>query len=221
MKITDISVQAKNNSRYNVFIDGEFAFGIDGTDLLHHGLAIGMEIDQEQLDNLLNEIEYAKARDAAVRYLGRGTRAVREVAEKLKTKEFSEITISRVIDVLTEHGYLDDVAFAVRQIRHRTDVSNHGKRRIITELARKGVARDDIVAAFNQLSDEMEDADSSEQAAARRALDKKLRNKNQDFAALLADPKEKTRLVGFLARRGFSYDVIKSVLKDCEMRAEC
>jgi len=217
MKITDISVQTKNNSRYNVFIDDSFAFGINGADLLHHNLVVGMEIDQTHLDNLLNEIEYAKARDAAVRYLGRGARAVREVTEKLKTMEFSEITISRVIMVLTKHGYLDDVAFAVRQIRHRTDISNHGKRRIVAELTRKGVARDNIIAAFHQLADEAEDADNSEQAAARRALDKKLRNK--DTAALLADPKEKTRLVGFLARRGFSYDVIKAVLGS--LNAQC
>jgi len=218
MKITDITVQVKNNSRYNVFIDGEFVFGINADDLLYHGLVVGMELEQEQFDNLLNEIEYAKARDAAVGYLGRGARAVKEVVTKLKDKEFSEITIVRVIEMLVSHGYLDDVAFAVRLIRHRADVSNHGKRRIVAELARKGVSRDNIVAAFNQLKDEMEDSDNDtseqeqEHAAARRALEKKLRNK--DVATMLADHAEKTRLVGFLARRGFSYDVIKAVLRD-------
>lgn len=208
MEITDIARQAKNPNRYNIFVDGEFAFGIDASDLLRHKLAIGMKLDPALKDKLLNEVEFARARDAAVKHLGRGPKSAKEVADRLAAKEFSPPTIARVMDLLAKHGYLDDAAFAAGFIRHKSGIKNYGKRRIVMELLQKGVAKDIILAGFAQIFEETDGAD--EVAAAVRALEKKLRGK--DTRAIFADHKEKARLTAFLARRGFSYDVIKKAL---------
>jgi len=208
MIITEISRQAKNANRYNIFIDGEFAFGISDFDLLNQRLFKGMEIDAALLDKLQNELEYTKARDVAVAYLGRSPRSAAEIKRKLTEKEFSSASINRVMDLLTDNGYIDDVTFAVQLISHRTKTSNHGKRRIVGELVQKGVAKDDIIAAYHHLFDE--DEGENEIAAATAALAKKLRNIN--ISDIADNAKELSRLTAFLARRGFGYDVIKKVM---------
>jgi len=214
--ITDISRQVKNPNRYNVFVDGEFAFGITDADLLAHRLHKGMEVDTALLDKLQNELEFARARDSAVVYLSRAPKSAKEIARKLAEKEFSPVSIARVMGLLTKNGYIDDTAFAEQLIRHRYNTSGHGKKRIVGELVQKGVSKQDIIAAFNLVFDEDEayaEIDASadaEFAAATMALEKKLRSRDIDDIA--DDPKEIQRLVAFLARRGFTYDVIKRVM---------
>ena len=209
MIITEITRQVKNPDRYNIFIDSEFAFGINGVELLHHKLVVGMKIDQSLFDKLQNELEFAKVRDAAVGYLGYRQRSIKEMRNKLAAKEFSQANIDRVVDLLIKGGYLDDVQFAAAFIGQKSKMSNQGKRKIVAELLHKGVAKDDIVAAYNQVFDEEEKEGDLE--AALRALGKKLRNRSIDD--IKGDPKEVQRLMAFLARRGFSYDVVRAALK--------
>ena len=88
MIITEITRQVKNPDRYSIFIDGEFAFGINGVELLLHKLVVGMEIDQGLFDKLQNELEFAKARDAAVGYLAHRQRSIKEMRNKLRPRNF-------------------------------------------------------------------------------------------------------------------------------------
>ena len=113
------------------------------------------------------------------------------------------------MDLLIKGGYLDDVQFAVAFIGQKSKMSNQGKRKIVAELLHKGVAKDDIVAAYNQVFDDEEKEGDLE--AALRALGKKLRGK--DIDDIKGDPKEVQRLMAFLARRGFSYDVVREALR--------
>ena len=208
MRITEITQQVKNPNRYNVFIDGEFAFGISGTDLLYYKLEIGAEIDAVLREKLSNELEYIRARDYAVRVLGRGPKSLKEMADKLRAKECSTDITARVIELLEKNRYLDDFQFSVSFITQKSKINNYGKKRIIAELLNKGVSRENILAAYKEVFDETEK--ENETQAARRALLKKLRGR--DIKLVLADVRELKRITGFLARRGFSYDVIKSVL---------
>ncbi|MDR2168168.1 MAG: recombination regulator RecX [Clostridiales bacterium] len=204
MIITDIKPQIKNTKRFSIFIDGEFAFGISGEDLLWHKLEIGQNLHRDDYDKLLNQLEFAAARDAAVRNLSRSPKSIAQLREKLAEKEFSPNSIEKVIDLLCERNYLNDTEFAISFISHKAKISNFGRNRIERELRQKGVAQRDIDAAYAQFGGE------DEEAAIRRALAKKLRNKNP--AEIAADPKELARLKGFLARRGFDFDTIDKIL---------
>ena len=210
MLITDIVRQVKNTNRYSIFIDGEFAFGISGTDLLYYKLEIGNEIPSALYERLLNNVEFTKARDCAVRYLGYAPRSRKEILTKLESKGFSQDNIQRAIEMLTKNGYIDDAAFAAMYISHKSKINNFGKRKIVAHLIQKGVSKKDILAAYAQQSSQ---ENESEKAAAVRALEKKLRGKDLDLIA--QDPKAVNRYVSFLVRRGFSYDVIKQAVAEC------
>ncbi|MCL2396646.1 MAG: RecX family transcriptional regulator [Defluviitaleaceae bacterium] len=218
MIITEITRQNKNPDRYNIFIDGQFAFAINGTDLLYHKLAVGTEIRHDLYEKLQDELDYAKARDVAVRYLAHRPRSTKEVQGKLVAGQYSEASIQRVLKLLTDGGYLDDVNFAALFIQQKSSLANYGKRRIITELFQKGVAKEDIMAAYGRAFAEDGTEAETEQAAATRAIEKKLRNK--DAQAILNDQKELARLTAFLARRGFSFGVIKTAINEQQARLD-
>ncbi|MCL2349910.1 MAG: recombination regulator RecX, partial [Defluviitaleaceae bacterium] len=206
MTITDIKPQVKNPKRYSVFIDGDFAFGIDGTELLYQRLEVGQTLHQSTYEKLLHQLEYTSARDTAVRYLSRNMRSVQQVRDKLTEKEFSTINIEKVIGLLSQRGYLNDIAFATAFISQKTKLNNFGRWRIEQELRAKGVGQKSIDAAYSQTFADDEDGECQGIAAARRALAKKLRNK--DTSQIANDPKEINRLKMFLSRRGFDFDTI-------------
>ena len=209
MVITDITQQVRDKRWYSVFVDGEFAFGIEGADLLYHKLVVGQRLERDEYVELLKQLEYVACRDAAVKYLGRGLKSVQQVRDKLAEKEFSQEAAERVVELLSGRGYLDDVEFAKAFTLHKTKVNSFGRRRIEWELGTKGVSDRDISAAFEQLGCDGEDPDME---AARRALAKKIRN--HDLELIKADRKELDRLRGYLTRRGFDYDTIDAVLNE-------
>lgn len=154
--------------------------------------------------------DYDRARDFAVRYLGHAPRTRRQLRDKLTDKEFSTEAIDAVIQFLTQKGYLNDIFFAKNYISNKTRINNYGRRRIIVGLLQKGVSKEDIQAAYNQIDED--DNAEDETAAAARALAKRTARKDMD--EIRNDPKEKQRLMAFLVRRGFSYDIVKKVLND-------
>ena len=49
MKITAIKQQVKDQSRYSIYIDGKYSFGLSESALIDSGLRIGTEITAEEL----------------------------------------------------------------------------------------------------------------------------------------------------------------------------
>ena len=70
MIVTEIKQQKKDKSRYSVYIDGEFAFGLIMDDILYFKLKEGEEIPEEKYRYIMDTTVYIKAQDAAVSYLG-------------------------------------------------------------------------------------------------------------------------------------------------------
>ena len=54
-KITSVEPQKKNLRRFNVYLDGEFAFGADEDLVVNKRLVVGKEISKEDLEKILFE----------------------------------------------------------------------------------------------------------------------------------------------------------------------
>ena len=191
--ITSLQFQKRNKDRVNVYIDGEFAFGLDAVHAA--GLRKGQLLSEPEIDALKQRDVKQKAFDRAVRFLGFRPRSQAEVKSYLKGKKYDDETISEVIDRLEKMGYLDDEAFALFWIENRQRFKPRSRRALRFELHQKGVERD-IVAEATENVDEEE--------AAWRAVE----NKAGRWYNLQAD-EFRRKLYGFLQRRGFHYDIIK------------
>lgn len=199
MNITKISPAVKTEGRYNVFVDNEFSFSLDETQLVTLGLKKGDAIDELQLSELKNESDFGKNYIRAVDLISRRLRSEREIRDYARRKQWTEDNTERVIDRLCERGYLNDERFAESFVRSRANTRNFSAKRMKVELQKKGV-KPDIITNILAESD-----DYDEMAALRKMIAKKI-NKYDD----------ERKLVAYLARQGFKYDDIKSALVDDE-----
>lgn len=196
MIITAITQQKHHPERYSVFIDNQFAFGLIMQDIAYFKLKEGEEIAQQKYDFIKNELVYIKAQDVALYYIGYKMRTESEVRKKLLEKEFTEDIIERVIDFLIKYHYIDDEAYCISYIKQRLRLNPKGKYVLKMELKQKGIKESIICRTLEELDiDEFSD------------IVKLLEKKCYDLEDI--DEKEKKRLILFLQRRGYSYDIIK------------
>jgi regulatory protein len=144
-----------------------------------------------------------RAKNTAYRYLTIRPRSRVEVERKLQEREFPPDIISSVIDHLIKLGYLNDEQFARQWAASRVRSRGLGRRRLEQELRSKGVSRDTIKETLGTLFE-----DGSEVEVARKEADKKLRTLIR-FETVV----RRRRLAGFLERKGFSSEIIRTILR--------
>ena len=132
MLITAITQQKRDPSRYNIFIDGEYAFALPMQDILYFKLKEGQEAAEETIAFIRKNLIYIKAQDTALRFLGYKMRTVQEIRQKLLEKEFAEDVIAQVLAFL-EQGILSQIyqrkaaAQAEKRLCARTGAAAEGR----------------------------------------------------------------------------------------------
>ncbi|WP_317366866.1 RecX family transcriptional regulator [uncultured Tyzzerella sp.] len=198
MIVTKIEKQKNNNKRYSVFIDNEFAFGIDEIDLLYYKIKENEPLDKDKYNYILNKLLLKRAKDKALKYLGYKMRSKKQVIKKLQEYEFPSNVINKVIKVLEKYNYINDEDFAKAFIKDKVNLKGYGTFKISYDLKMLGVD-EEIFKKY--LYDE---CFINESQKAKDLLLKKLKGKNIEDL----DYKEKQKVYAYLARRGFSYDSI-------------
>jgi regulatory protein len=194
--ITALEAQKRNKERVNVYLDGEFAFGL--TVLEAARLRKGQTLSDSEIAALKAHDSVEQAYESAVRFLGNRPRSITEVRRNLTEKEVVPSVIEEVIARLESRGYVDDVAFARFWVGNRQQFKPRGTRALRFELREKGVSNEVI----DQVLSEVDTSDAAYQAA----LDKAKRLRNLDKRTF------REKLGAFLARRGFDYDTVGEVV---------
>lgn len=196
--VTLLERQKKNAERVNVYLDGEFAFGLNEMDAAQ--LRKGQVLDEAEIVLLHHKDAISKAVERAVNLLSYRPRSQAEVRERLLQAEFDEAVTEAALNKLQTLGYLDDRQFARFWIEERNRFKPAGERALRYELRQKGV--DDALIA--ELLAELLDED---QAAYEAALPRVRRMRG-------ASQREfKQKIGAFLQRRGFNYDVANRALQ--------
>jgi regulatory protein len=145
-----------------------------------------------------------QARALCLRLLTARARSRAELAGQLTKRGYPDDVSDRVLDRLTEVGLLDDVDFAEQWVHSRLVNAGKGKRALAAELHTKGVDKEVITSVLGGINP------AAERGRAEELVRKKLRRENLSDES--ADAKVTRRLVGMLARRGFSqgmaFDVV-------------
>lgn len=208
-RITALKIQARDKDRVNVFVDGKYRFSLDITQVAELGIKNGAEYTEEELVELENEsqfgklytrsLEYALVRPRSQRelrdYLYRKTRDTRTKTGDIKKGVSPELT-ERVFARLLEKGYLNDEKFARFWVENRNVRKGSSLRKLKSELSAKGVEKTIIERV-------VEESDRSDINELRKIIEKKARRYDDE-----------QKLMAYLARQGFSYDDIKTALKE-------
>jgi regulatory protein len=197
-EITALTFQKHNKDRVNVYLDGQFAFGMAAIEAAH--LRVGQKLSDDEIIELQMKDDVEQAYERALNYLSYRPRSKGEVRRNLRRKDVEDAVIDAVIERLTRAGLLDDQEFAEYWVDNRARFNPRGLRGLRHELRQKGVSRDiidDTLATFDV------------EAAARKAAEAGARRLSQ-----AASRDFRRKLQAYMARRGFSYAVIKPLVQE-------
>lgn len=195
-QITALEVQQGNKERVNVYLDGEFAFGLNLMDAAQ--LRKGQQLSEADITRLLHGDAVVKAVERAVHFLQFRPRSSAEVRRNLEQKAYPPEVIQATLERLQTLAYLDDAAFARYWVENRDTFKPRSPRVLRMELQQKGISADIIQEVLSDL-----DANHAAYRAAHQKLAKYKGLTVREF---------KQKLGGFLQRRGFAYEVVDEVL---------
>lgn len=204
MLVTAITPQKRDETRYNIFIDGEYAFALPMQDILYFKLKEGQEAAEETIDFIRKNLIYIKAQDTALHFIGYKMRTVQEIRRKLAEKEFAEETIEEVIAFLEKYGYADDREYCRKYIREKLRMKPKSGYALKIELRQRGIS--------SRIIDEvMGETEMDEAGDAFRWLEKKSHGQWPP-----ENEKKKKQLYDFLLRKGYSYDIIGEAFRQMD-----
>ncbi len=196
--ITALRFQKRNKDRVNVYLDGRFAFGLAAIEAAR--LQVGQTLGDADVARLRNQDEIERAYERALNFLSYRPRSEAEVRRNLRGKNLEEKAVEGVIERLTRAGLLDDREFARYWVENRLQFKPRGVRALRQELWEKGVP-DAVIAEAIEGFDEEDAARRVAEAGARRMA----HLESRDF---------RRKLNAYMARRGFSYAVIRPLVEE-------
>lgn len=212
MKITAISLQAKNKNRVNISIDGVYRFSLDVLQVGELGIKIGQEYSESELVMLEQESQFGKLYARAIDYCLARPHSEKEVRDYLYKKTLPRMVknqrtgelvqrpgvstglTQRVLLRLQDKGYIDDERFARWWVEGRKVRTGISRRTLVGELRAKGVSPGVIELVLGESS--------------RRDVD--------ELAKMIAKKRHRypdtQKLIAYLLRQGFRYDDISRQL---------
>jgi regulatory protein len=202
--ITGIQPHRRRSDEWHISLDGVYAFTIDGATLVAEGLAVGIELSDDDIMRLRAAADERRIYDAALSFLTARPRSRAEVRRRLQRPRPSHPVpapevIDRVLTRLERLGLLDDRQFSDFWVEQRERFSPRAASAVRFELRQRGVAR--------EITDSAVDAEQDEERALAAGRQKLRSLGGLDYETF------RTRLGPFLLRRGFSYAIARQVTK--------
>ena len=188
-------------SRAAVYVDGTLFLRMKRSFFDELPLEEGDDLDEEDYLNRLSARQSKPAYEAALDMLSDRDMTADALKKALMRRGFLEPVADAVRDRLIENRLLDDQCFAQRYVELRKD-SAVGRYALKRKLRAKGIDEDTAGDALEQLDDES-------QRTAAAALAKKL---SKRYAAL-PGYEARAKLSQALARRGFSWDIVREAVE--------
>lgn len=188
-------------SRAAIYVDGTLFLRMKRSFFDELPLSEGDDLDEEGYLDRLSARQAAPAYEAALDMLSDRDMTVDGLKKSLMRRGYLEPVAESVCERLKESHLLDDQRFAQRYIELRKDTSA-GRYALKRKLRAKGIDEDIAQDALEQIDDES-------QLAAAAALAEKLSHR---YAAL-PGYEARAKISQALARRGFSWDIIREAIE--------
>lgn len=191
-----------SRSRYKIYVDGQFAFILYRWEVREFAIEEGKEISDVCYRQIMTEFLPRRAKKRAMNLLESRDYTSGQLREKLRQGDYPDACIDEAIAYVESYGYVDDLRYARDFITYHLE--DKSRTRMEQDLMRKGIARDTICAAFDEL--EQTGARQDEMAMIQRLLEKK------KYDVRTATVQDRQRMYGFLYRKGFHGDAISRAL---------
>src|SRR5699024_2895738 len=126
----------KRKGRYNIYINDDFAFGVDEEVLIKFELSKGLHVTKELQKKIENEDSYYKAYQKTLNYLSYSLRSEKQSGDYLAKHELYHFS-ERMVEQLKSMRFIDDLNFAESFVRSQANINEKGPRNIEQDLKKK------------------------------------------------------------------------------------
>ncbi len=187
----------KFSNRVNVYLDDQFGFGTDLETLVKSKIKVGLEISEEQLKEIQNTSDFQKTLSKLLNFATIRPRSYKEISNWFYKKKTPETHQKKLIKKLNSLELLDDNKFARWWLEQRATFRPKSKRELKFELLQKGINK--LI-----ISKVLEESEVDELSIAKNLI-----AKNSYKWSKFDDRKRKQKMCEYLARKGFSWEVVK------------
>ncbi|WP_244835401.1 recombination regulator RecX [Clostridium sp. BJN0001] len=204
-KITKIEHQKRNKDRFNIYVNDVYSFAVSIDILYSESLKEGIEIDEEKIKSISDKEMLNKCKNTALNIIERNLKTKKQLENKLREKEFDDSIIFETMKFLEHYGYINDSEYIKLFIKEK--IKKYGKRKIIYELIRKGIKKEDVELEFEN-SSYIEDIEiESAKKIAKKKLDSILKKEDDKY-------KIRGKLYNYLLSKGYQTNIIKQIIEE-------
>ena len=208
MIITKIKRLRGKRQRYSVHLDGVPTLELSDWTIGKCGLRTGDDLDEQTVDKIKSTEAETQAKNIAINYLSYRQRSSKEIIDHLIKKGFVRECAEDVTRQLQSARMVNDLEFAHAFVRDRLKRKPTGQA-LLTERScfPKELHRSMTDMVLAELISPQSQQASALQAAKRKIQLTQYSKKNID------EEKRKKRLLDFLLRRGFSYEIALNTIR--------
>ena len=159
MTITEVT--AINQSRYRITLDEESDFVLYRGELRRFQIKQGGELSEDAYRQIFREILPKRAKLRCMNLLKAKDYTKRQLTDKLKQGAYPDEIIEEALAYVESYGYIDDRRYARNFIEYH--IGTRSRRRIENDLQQKGIRRELIALAFDELLGEGVEIDETAQ----------------------------------------------------------
>lgn len=196
MVIQELKPSQRVQGRWLAMLEDGSILRVGQQEIADFALYAGRELTEEEAAALTAGLRSRQMRERALELLSRKPQSRRELTRKLNEWGAGPEEADAVCDRMEELGYLNEAAYAARIVEVYS-ARGFGEKKLLDELYRRGVPREEWDEALARVEDSTQ------------AIDDFLKKK---LTGWTGDRKQLQKVTAALARRGFSWPDIRDAL---------
>ena len=132
--VTDIIPLKRNRNKFDLLLSHHKKIKVSSNTILEFKIQKGDTLSKSILDSLIRFDKTQTLKERILIYLAYRSRSKNEILQHFKNKGFPDDLILIAIGYLEEKGYVDDVSFAKRYVKHLVEIKLLGEKSVRNKL---------------------------------------------------------------------------------------
>lgn len=201
----------KKKRLYKVVFDNDQTIYVTEDTIVHFLLSKETHIEASEVDKIIAFSDFSRGKNLALYYISFKQRTKKEVVTYLMDHDITRNQTFKIIDDLTNSGFIDDTAYAASFIQEKVLAKSFGPYQIERKLMDKGIDKAIIQDELAESYDVDTQLDTATYLAEKLVMTKYSR---LPLKAL------KLKVTTHLTQKGFSYDISKLALTNLELESD-
>ncbi len=190
-----------NTNRKKIILDNEESFVLYKGELSKLHIDMDKDLEESDYNRIMTEILPKRAKLRGLNLIKNRPYTEQQMRQKYMDGGYPESVINSAIDYLKGMHFIDDYEFCRIFMTYKS--ASKSRKRIVCDLMAKGVKKDIIESAMNELEDNGDMV--NEEELINRLIMKRHYNKEE------ASYEERQKMMSYLYGKGFSMDLIRSL----------